>query len=190
MLFYLAIALMAALALAEGPVVLTSSTFDTEVLNSGKNAFVKFYAPWCGHCKAAKPHWDKLGAEYAASASVLIGDVDCTVEEALCSKFDVKGYPTIKYWVNGEQKDYQGGRDYDAFKKFTADTLERKCLIDAQADCTPREKEFIEKTKGKDQAEITKQLDRLSPMLKGSMKPDLKAWVAQRVNILKQLKKE
>jgi len=179
-----------AVALAEGPVVLTAATFDAEVLNSGKNSFVKFFAPWCGHCKAAKPHWDKLGAEYAASSSVLIGDVDCTVEESLCSKFGVRGYPTIKYWVNGEQKDYQGGRDYDDFKKFTEETLERQCLLDDQSDCSTREKEFIEKTKGKDQAEITKQLERLAPMLKGSMKPELKAWVAQRINILKQLKKE
>lgn len=38
-----------------------------------------------GHCKSMKPAWDELGELYAASSSVLIGDVDCTAEgESLC----------------------------------------------------------------------------------------------------------
>ena len=44
-----------------------------------------------------KPDWDQLGAEYASSSSVVIADVDCTVEQDLCSDYDVRGYPTIKY---------------------------------------------------------------------------------------------
>jgi hypothetical protein len=27
--------------------VLTTATFDAEVVSGGKNAIVKFYAPWC-----------------------------------------------------------------------------------------------------------------------------------------------
>ena len=38
-----------------------------------------------------KPAWDQLGDEYASSSSVLIADVDCTVEQDLCSEYDVKG---------------------------------------------------------------------------------------------------
>ena len=33
---------------------LTGETFTKEVFESGKRAFVKFYAPWCGHCKSTK----------------------------------------------------------------------------------------------------------------------------------------
>lgn len=39
-----------------------------------------------------KPDWDKLGEEYAASSSVVIGDADCTDSgEALCTQFEVRG---------------------------------------------------------------------------------------------------
>lgn len=45
-----------------------------------------------------KPAWDKLGGEYEGSSSVVIGDVDCTVHQDLCQRFEVRGYPTIKYF--------------------------------------------------------------------------------------------
>ena len=81
----------------------------------------------CGHCKGMKPAWDQLGAELAGSNSVLIGDVDCTVEKDLCSRFDVKGYPTIKYWNSDAGKDgikYSGGRDFQVLRDFVKDSLE------------------------------------------------------------------
>lgn len=60
-----------------------------------------------------KPAWDQLGSEYETSSSVVIADVDCTVETDLCSDYDVKGYPTIKYFTSETDPkgtDYSGGR--------------------------------------------------------------------------------
>jgi len=54
-----------------------------------------------------KPDYDKLGTEYEGSSSVNIVDVDCTVHQDLCGKHGVQGYPTIKYWKDGEVKDYK-----------------------------------------------------------------------------------
>jgi thiol-disulfide isomerase/thioredoxin len=42
-------------------VYLTSKTFDKEVLKSNLPYFVKFFAPWCGHCKRLAPTWDQVG---------------------------------------------------------------------------------------------------------------------------------
>jgi thiol-disulfide isomerase/thioredoxin len=32
---------------------LTKETWDAAV--AGKSVFIKFFAPWCGHCKSIKP---------------------------------------------------------------------------------------------------------------------------------------
>ena len=36
--------------------------------------------------------------------------VDCTVNTKVCADFGVKGYPTLKWFKNGEASDYNGGR--------------------------------------------------------------------------------
>mmetsp|Transcript_14097 Transcript_14097/g.30713 ORF Transcript_14097/g.30713 Transcript_14097/m.30713 type:complete len:146 (+) Transcript_14097:208-645(+) len=137
-----------------------------------------------------KPAWDQLGDEYAASSSVLVADVDCTAEgEELCQKYNVGGYPTIKYFVDGnmEGEDYQGGRDFDSLKSFVEDKLEVKCDIKDPKDCTDKEKGYIEKMKLKSAEEIKAQITRLEGMKSGSMKPELKQWLVQRLRILKAL---
>ena len=48
-----------------------------------------------------KPDWDSLAETYAGSSSVVIADVDCTTDggKEACSRFEVRGYPTIKYFT-------------------------------------------------------------------------------------------
>ena len=37
--------------------------------------------------------------------------IDATEEKALAERFEVKGFPTLKWIVNGEAMEYGGGRD-------------------------------------------------------------------------------
>lgn len=136
-----------------------------------------------------KPAWDKLGGEYSSSSSVVIADVDCTVETDVCSKYGVKGYPTIKYYKDGnaEGEDYSGGRDFDSLQKFVKETLEVQCDVADQEGCTEKEKDFIAKIKGRGPEYFQKQKTRLEGMSKKAMKAELKQWVVQRLNIFKQL---
>jgi hypothetical protein len=134
-----------------------------------------------------KPAWEQLGDEYAGSSSVVVGDVDCTVETELGTEHGVSGYPTIKYWKDGESKDYSGGRSLDDLTKFVKDNLEAVCDVKEPKDCDEKENKYIAKIKAKSADDIKKQLDRLNGMKGDSMKAELKQWLHKRINILKQL---
>jgi len=75
-----------------------------------------------------KPDWDRLMGDFKDSPTALVGDVDCTAEgKDLCEKFEVGGYPTIKWGDPGDMKDYNGGRSYADFKKFADESLGPTC---------------------------------------------------------------
>ena len=69
------------------------------MLNADKDVFVKFYAPWCGHCKKLAPTWSELGKELNKSDSVVIAKFDATENEA--ESVDIQGFPTLIYYKKG-----------------------------------------------------------------------------------------
>lgn len=94
-------------------ITLTATNFD-EHLNDPANGLwlLKFYAPWCGHCKKLEPVLDSVAPFLAGKMA--IGKIDCTVEKLLCKRFEVRGYPTLKYFRDTEFYDYPSGRDKDS----------------------------------------------------------------------------
>merc|ERR1711988_1300001 len=45
----------------------------------------------------------------------------------LCEQVGVQGFPSIKWGDASNLEDYQGGRDYEALKKFAKDNLKPMC---------------------------------------------------------------
>jgi protein disulfide-isomerase-like protein len=82
-----------------------------------KPALVKFYSPGCGHCEAMAEDFDEAASVFT---DVTFGGVDCIQEDALCSNFDIGGYPTIYFFKANDEKpiDYEGGRTADDFISF------------------------------------------------------------------------
>jgi len=59
---------------------------------------VDFYAPWCGPCQQLAPEWRKLAKKLEKNPAVRVGKVDCVEERALCDKYSVTSYPTIRMY--------------------------------------------------------------------------------------------
>lgn len=76
---------------------LTTDNFADTITNSGKDAMVEFYAPWCGHCKALKPEYKALAERFKDDDSVIIAAMDATAHNPP-SNLKVEGYPTL-YWL-------------------------------------------------------------------------------------------
>ena len=84
--------------------------FD-EVVNANTHVLVEFYAPWCGHCKKLAPEYAAAAAQLKASGSqAVLAKVDADSEKELGSRFEVEGFPTLKWFVNGKPQEYNGGR--------------------------------------------------------------------------------
>ncbi|KAL7438971.1 hypothetical protein ACHAXM_006594 [Skeletonema potamos] len=140
------------LALIGAPAVsaieLTPANWDEQT--SGKTVFLKFYAPWCGHCKALKPDWDKLMEEFSNSSTQLVADVDCTNDEnqQICNSNGVQGFPTLKWGDPSDLQEYQGPRSFDALKEFADANLKPMCSVKNIDLCDDEKKELIAKYQG------------------------------------------
>jgi len=88
-------------------------------LKKKKHALVMFYAPWCGHCKKAKPEYQNAAAQFADDKKIAFAAMDCTAHRNTCNDLEVKGYPTFYYFSYGKNAEkYQRGRTEPDFISF------------------------------------------------------------------------
>jgi len=88
------------------------------------NHFVKFYAPWCGHCQRLAPTWDDLASSHAGDDSVTISKIDCTINREACKTYDIKSYPTLLWIQDGSKVDrYQGQRSVEQLSEYITEMV-------------------------------------------------------------------
>ncbi|CAG9460691.1 unnamed protein product [Pedinophyceae sp. YPF-701] len=101
---------------------LSSKNFDASV-SDGNVWFIKFYAPWCGHCKRLAPTWGELADATKSipdvGSKIRVAHLDCTKNREVCTTYEIRGYPTLKVFHGGEgQEAYRQARSFDALKKY------------------------------------------------------------------------
>jgi protein disulfide-isomerase A1 len=112
---WLAVAVLAVALAVEFPeeddvLVLDDTNIDA-ALEEYPELLVEFYAPWCGHCKSLAPEYAKAAKRLKANdPPIRIAKVDATAATESASKYGVQGYPTLKWFVNKNASEYNGGR--------------------------------------------------------------------------------
>ncbi|KAM3917209.1 protein disulfide-isomerase A2 [Leptodactylus fuscus] len=116
----------------EDVLVLHDKNFDN-ALKTYKYLLVEFYAPWCGHCKDLAPKYSKAAEALKEKTSeARLAKVDATENKDLSNEFGVNGYPTIKFFQNGNRTghiDYGGRRDTDGIIKWMLRRFEPAAVL-------------------------------------------------------------
>jgi thioredoxin 1 len=77
----------------------TEQTFEDEVLKSGQDVLVDFWAEWCGPCHAIAPVLDQM-AEERSDLKVVKLNID--EEPSVAQRYGVMSIPTLILFRGGE----------------------------------------------------------------------------------------
>ena len=80
--------------------VISTSDFESKVLNSEGKVLIDFFATWCGPCRMIAPAVEEIAQEKAGELSVYKIDIDQSPE--LASRYGVRGVPTLMVFEGGK----------------------------------------------------------------------------------------
>ena len=79
----------------------------SEILESHPTVLIDFFATWCGPCKTLGPILEQVKDELAEEVKIIKIDVD--KNQALATKYQVRGVPTMILYKEGKQVWRQSG---------------------------------------------------------------------------------
>ena len=141
--FFLLASLVAAV-----PKSLSSENFDDLVHDVKKNSMIYFYQPECGDaCKEIETVWEDFGILMKKSDKVVIGSMDCTLNQDLCTSLSVASTPDLLYFEHGNQPvRYTGEINLEHLHDFIKKMM-HACSFENDTACTDDEKVLIAEMK-------------------------------------------
>ena len=147
---------------------LTEEDFmDGTVMDAESNVngvwFIKFYAPWWGHCKKLAPVWDELAQEVYTQTNlsdvgvdIQVGKIDCTTFRDVWDRVEVSGYPTLYVLDSSGAYQFQNRRTLENLLAFLSN---QNYLTYGQKSKIERDADIPKSSLGKIYKEITKGLE-------------------------------
>ena len=104
-------------------------TFENKGQAKGEVTF--FHMTGCGHCNKMKNDWSDFEQNWSDN-EVIINDKEQGEARDLCKKYNISGFPTIVFTINGEippqsqnqQHVYNGDRTASDLEKWTKEMKE------------------------------------------------------------------
>ena len=105
---------------------LTLDTVDAYAKDEEYDTVIEFYAEWCGHCKAFKKDYERVGAHYARErrvngGRVKIGRLNVDNARSAAAKYNITGLPTVVLFKRGHK---EKGVIYKGSKKTSQRVME------------------------------------------------------------------
>ena len=98
---------------------IVGKTFKRDVINTKKNVFVNFYAPWCSHCKSFGKVYNELAKKLKDNENIVIAEIDAYANEVEGIK--INSFPTLKFYPGGKKSnpiEYDGDKNVNDLMEF------------------------------------------------------------------------
>lgn len=79
---------------------LSDDQFETEVLKASLPYLVEFWAPWCAPCKMMAVTIEAIAEKYGER--IAVGKMNVDENQNTVEKFDVRGVPTLLFFIDGK----------------------------------------------------------------------------------------
>ena len=107
-------------------IVLDTTNFQEDVLESNKLVMVDFWAPWCGPCQQLGPVIEELSVELEQeNRPVTVGKLNVDQNREIAAEYGIQGIPTVILFQNGEESArFIGSKTKEFYRKEIYKILE------------------------------------------------------------------